>query len=144
MSRDKTTNSYDDIINLPHHVSASRPQMPLRDRAAQFAPFSALSGFGAAIAETGRLTDKRIELDEYEKAVVNDQLNVILERIKDRPVVTLTFFRPDEKKAGGAYVTVTEAVKKIDEYERLVVMADGRKIPIDDIVEIDIEDPRSL
>lgn len=141
MNIDKTRNKYDDIIDLPHHVSKTRPQMPLKDRAAQFAPFAALTGFGAAIAETGRLTDERIELDEYEKAVLNDQLNVILERIKDRPVVTLTFFQPDKKKAGGAYVTVTEAVKKIDEYEHLVIMTDGRKIPIDDIVEIDIAGP---
>lgn len=132
--------AYDDIIDLPHHVSEKHPQMSAHDRAAQFSPFAALTGFGAAIAETGRLTDEKVELDEYEKAALNEKLTEIAENLSERPLVTLTYFLPDSRKAGGAYVSVTDTVKKFDEYEHIVIMANGTKVPIDDIAQIEIED----
>lgn len=137
-SNNQNNRRYDDIISLPHHVSAKHPSMPAADRAAQFAPFAALTGFGAAITETGRLTDEKAELDEYEKAALNEKLSVIAERLDEHPTAAITFFQPDEKKSGGAYVTVTGAVKKIDEYKRRVVLTDGKAIPIDDIMDIEV------
>ena len=129
--------TYDDIIHLPHHVSTKHPHMALLDRAAQFSPFAALIGHGAAIKETARLTDERVELDEYMKNVLNDKLQTIAERLKDKPEIMITYFRPDEKKNGGAYVTVMGTVKKLDAYERVVVMTDRQEIPMDDIVDIE-------
>lgn len=131
---------YDDIINLPHHVSEKHPPMPVGDRAAQFAPFAALTGFGAAITETGRLTDEKVELDEYEKEALNEKLGAIARRIDEQPTVTITYFQPDEKKSGGAYVTVTGVVKKIDVYERVVLLQSGAKISIDVIADITEDD----
>lgn len=129
--------SYDDIIHLPHHVSATRPRMPILDRAAQFAPFAALTGFEAAIRETARLTDKRVDLDEDMKAALSDRLQMIADRMEECPQVSITYFQPDERKAGGAYIVAVETVKKIDEYERVVTMTDGKVIPIDEIISID-------
>lgn len=131
------TNSYDDIIHLPHHVSKTRPQMPVSDRAAQFAPFAALSGYDAAIRETARLTDERLELDEHMKSALSDRLQMIAERIDERPEISITYFVPDEKKDGGAYITAAGTAKKIDEYERIVLMDDGTAIPIDEIISIE-------
>lgn len=127
---------YEDIINLPHHTSASRPHMSAHDRAAQFSPFAALTGYDAAITETGRLTDKKVELDESRKADLNERLCKIQDRMDKLPEVSITYFQPDKKKSGGAYITVTGCVKKIDAYERTVIMQDDTKIPIDDIFEI--------
>ena len=127
---------YDDILNLPHHVSASRPHMPAADRAAQFAPFAALTGYDAAVRETARQTDARLELDECEKEALNDKLRVLDEHLENAPEVTVTYFRPDDRKAGGAYVTVSGAVRKIDGYGRVVILADGGRIPIDEIAGI--------
>ena len=129
-------NPYDDIINLPHHQSATRPHMSAYDRAAQFSPFAALTGYEDAVAETARLTDKKVELDEYGKADLNERLNMIQDTLGEQPKVSITYFLPDKQKSGGAYVTVTGGVKKIDEYEHIVVMLDATKIPIDDIAEI--------
>jgi uncharacterized protein (UPF0248 family) len=131
------TGAYDDIINLPHHVSATRPRMSAIDRAAQFSPFAALTGDDAAIKETVRLTDERVELDEIMKDVLSDRLQIIADRIKEHPEIAITYFQPDAKKKGGAYVTVTDTAKKVNEYERVVVMADGTVIPIDEIISID-------
>lgn len=131
------TKTYDDIIHLPRHVSKKHPQMALSDRAAQFSPFAALTGHGAAIKETARLTDERIQLDEYMINVLSDRLQIIADRLKEKPEVMITYFQPDEKKNGGAYVTATGTVKKIDAYERIVVMTDRQEIPIDDIVGIE-------
>ncbi len=131
------TKTYDDIIHLPRHVSKKHPQMALSDRAAQFSPFAALTGHGAAIKETARLTDERIQLDEYMINVLSDRLQIIADRLKDKPEVMITYFQPDEKKNGGAYVTTTGTVKKIDEHERIVVMADRQEIPMDEIVDIE-------
>ena len=127
---------YDDIIGRPHHVSSTRPHMSAIDRAAQFSPFAALTGFGAAITETARLTDGRIELDDSEKSALNEKLSRIQEKLDGRAEVTVTYFKPDEKKSGGTYLTVKDAVKTIDKYGLNVVMMSGMKIPFDDIVEI--------
>lgn len=132
-------NPYDDIINLLHHTSTSRPHMSAHDRAAQFSPFAALTGYDAAITETGRLTDKRVELDEYRKADLNERLCKIQDQMDEQPEVSITYFQPDKKKSGGAYITVTGCVKKIDAYERTVVMQDDTNIPIDGIFEIEDE-----
>ena len=104
---------YDDIINLPRHVSEARPRMPVYDRAAQFSPFAALTGYEAAVAETGRLTDRKAELDEGEKESINERLNLIQENLDKRPEISVTYFVPDKKKAGGEYVTVPGIAKKL-------------------------------
>lgn len=131
------TGTYDDIINLPHHVSSTRPQMEAIDRAAQFSPFAALTGYDSAVKETARLTDERIELSEDMKDALSDRLQIIADRIKDHPEITITYFQPDAKKNGGAYLTITGTAKKIDEYERVVVLTSGTAIPIDEIISID-------
>jgi len=132
------TNPYD-IINLPHHQSLTRPHMSAYDRAAQFSPFAALTGYEDAVAETARLTGKKAELDEYGKSDLNERLNIIQDTLDEQPKVSITYFLPDKKKSGGEYVTVSGCVKKIDEYEHIVVMLDATKIPIDDIAEINGE-----
>lgn len=128
---------YDDIINLPHHVSKTRPQMSMLDRAAQFAPFAALTGYDAAIKETGRLTDERIELDDDTRASLDMKQAYLFEIIDEQPKISVTYFIPDAKKSGGAYVTVTGNLKRFDEYERLLILTDGKKIPMDDIADIE-------
>ncbi len=130
---------YDDIINLPHHVSTSRPRMSALDRAAQFSPFAALTGFEGAVKETARLTDERTDLDEDAKAALNVRLLMIQEQLGNQPQVSITYFKPDGKKTGGAYITARGCVRTIDEYERTVVMKDGPGIPINDIIKIDSE-----
>jgi hypothetical protein len=131
------TKTYDDIIHLPHHVSTTHPHMAAIDRAAQFSPFAALTGYDAAIKETARLTDERVELDEYMKDSLSDRLQIIADRLKEYPEIAITYFQPDTKKNGGAYVTAISAAKKIDQYERVVIMTDGTVIPIDEIISID-------
>lgn len=131
--------NYDDIINLPHHVSATRPQMHMSDRAAQFSPFAALTGYDAAIKETGRLTDEKIELDEENLKDLNMRFQMLIDHLKDEPEVTFTYFKPDERKAGGAYIEVTGTVKKVDDFERQIVMRNGMKMPMDDILNIEGE-----
>ena len=128
---------YDDIINLPHHVSATRPQMSMIDRAAQFSPFAALTGYDAAIKETGRLTDEKIEMDEDRKAALDMKQAYLIEMIDEQPEISITYFLPDAKKSGGAYVTVSGNLKRFDEYERLLILTDGKKIPMDDIADIE-------
>jgi len=130
---------YDDIINLPHHVSSSRPQMSMIDRAAQFSPFAALTGYDAAVKETARLTDKKIELDEEEKVILNTKLQEILLSCSDNRFATFTYFKPDSYKSGGSYVSTSGIVKRIDELERCVILKEGTNIPIEDIYEIDAE-----
>ena len=130
------SHKYDDIINLPHHVSKKHPQMSLHDRAAQFSPFAALTGHKAAINETARLTDEKQILSEYVIAKLNEQLNLIKENIGTNQTVTITYFVPDDKKSGGAYISNTGVVKKIDEYNRTVIMTDKTVIPIEQISEM--------
>lgn len=136
-------NNYDDIIDLPHHVSATRPQMSMMDRAAQFSPFAALTGYDAAITETARLTDQKIDLDDYEKEEINDKIQLITEHLGEDFEVVITYFQPDSRKAGGAYVDAVGIVKKIDEYDRVIILQDGKKIPIDDILDIDMSGSES-
>lgn len=133
------THCYDDIINLPHHVSAVHPRMSMIDRAAQFSPFAALTGYEAAVKETARLTQERVELDESRKSMLNEKLQMVQELLDERPEITITYYVPDERKAGGAYVSVTGQTKKIDEYERVVVLMDNTVIPIDQIYGIESE-----
>lgn len=130
---------YDDIINLPHHVSKTRPQMSMVDRAAQFSPFAALTGYDAAIKETGRLTDEKVNLSEEEKEALDRKQQILMEWLGDHPALTITFFVPDGKKSGGAYMTKSGNLKKIDEFERVMLLTDGTKIPLDDVVEIESE-----
>lgn len=133
------SNKYDKIINLPHHVSSTRPHMSMIDRAAQFSPFAALTGYDAAVKETARLTEQQIELDEYEKAALDQRILLLQEHLKELPEVTITHFVPDERKDGGKYVSITEAVKKIDTYEKQIVLVDKSKIPIENILSIEGE-----
>lgn len=130
---------YDDIINLPHHVSIKHPHMAPIDRAAQFSPFAALTGHDEAIKETARLTDERMELDENRKELMDARLQLLREHLGEKPTVTFTFFEPDERKSGGAYVTVTGSVKKIEEYENKIVLEEGAAIFIDDIYAVEGE-----
>ena len=132
-------NQYEDIINLPHHVSPTRPQMPMSDRAAQFAPFAALTGYDAAIKETGRLTDDKIELDEEALTTLDMKYQFLMDALDDAPEVTITYFQPDERKAGGKYVSAVGVVRKVDDFERRITMQDGAKIPMDDVLSIDGE-----
>ena len=129
---------YDDIINLPHHVSATRPHMPMIDRAAQFMPFRALTGYEDAVRETARLTDEKIELTEDEKAILDMRLQKLADEISSQPKVTLTYFQPDKKKAGGTYVCVTGQLKRIDDFEGTLVLLGGDRILIEDILDIQI------
>lgn len=122
---------YDEIMGLPHHISKTRPQMPMSDRAAQFAPFAALTGYDAAIKETGRLTDERIELDVEALSALDMKYQLLMEALDEAPEVTITYFQPDERKAGGKYLTATGAVKKVDDFERRITMQDGTKIPME-------------
>ena len=130
---------YNEIMGLPHHISKTRPQMPMSDRAAQFAPFAALTGYDSAIKETGRLTDERIELDEEALTALDRKYQLLMDALNEAPKVTITYFQPDERKAGGKYLTATGAVKKIDDFERRITMQDGAKIPMDDVLSIEGE-----
>ena len=127
---------YDDIIHLPHHVSQNHPQMPMLDRAAQFAPFAALTGYEAAVGETARLTSERRELDAQEAEELNRRLSTLISHLLDRPEATIEYFVPDERKAGGAYVTVTGRVRHVSVPERTLVMEDGTVIGLEDIAAI--------
>ena len=127
---------YDDIIHLTHHVSSTRPHMPMTDRAAQFMPFRALTGYEDAVRETARYTDERIELTEDEKALLDMRLQKLADEISNQPKMTLTYFRPDKKKAGGAYICVTGQLKKIDDHEGALILTGGERILIEDILEI--------
>ena len=127
---------YSDIINLPHHVSHNHPQMPMEARAAQFAPFAALTGYDTVIHETARQTDKQVELEEYDNERLNRIFSELMDSLEEHPMVTVSYFKPDEHKAGGAYVTVTGQLKKIDTYEQIMKMEDGTVIPIGSIMDL--------
>lgn len=127
------TTPYDDIMNQPHHVSRNHPQMPMLDRAAQFAPFAALTGYESAVGEVARLTAEKRELDAPEAEELNRRFAVLIARLPDRPEATIEYFIPDDRKAGGAYVTVTGRVRHISVPEKTLVMEDGTVIPIEDV-----------
>ncbi len=128
---------YDHIINHPHHQSKTRPHMSLLDRAAQFAPFAALTGYDESVNEAARTTDERIELSETQVDELNLIQSYLTEHLSDALQVTITFFVPDKKKAGGKYITKEGIIKKIDEYKKVYVMEDGTVIPIADVLKIE-------
>ena len=125
---------YADIINLPHHVSRTHPQMSMADRAAQFSPFAALTGHDAAIAEAARLTDERPILDESVKQEISDLLQ--LASTDSNLVLNLVYFDPDTRKTGGSYAEITGRIKKLLPHEKLLIMDSGTRIPVADIVEV--------
>ena len=127
---------YDDIINLPHHISKKHPRMSLEARSAQFAPFAALTGYDEVIRETARLTNKRIEINEEMKAIFDEKLLMLKAQIQSKPSITVTYFVPDSKKDGGKYVSVTGKVIKIDEYKQHIILENKIEIPISEIIEI--------
>lgn len=127
---------YDDIIDLPHHVSNTHPHMKICERAAQFSPFAALTGYEAAIKETGRLTDQKMILDECEKEIINQKLWILKENIEEKPKVSITYFVKDERKDGGKYVTDIIRVKKLDLYKNYLV-GEKNRISFSDIIEIE-------
>ena len=149
MAERRFTNKYDDIINLPHHVSAKRPHMAREDRAAQFAPFAALTGHGESVTEAARITGQRIDLDEYEKELLRGRLQYLCGCVEgwnaaglpaeERPLVEITYFLPDLRKEGGEYVLVIAPVKKMDLYARQLVLADGTIVPLDEIIRVESE-----
>ena len=126
---------YDDIINLPHHISKRHPQMSLYNRAAQFAPFAALSGHDDAIEETARLTDEQRELTQGESEELNRKLAYLIQRNENTPVDIL-YFQPDGRKNGGSYRTVSGTIKRIDDLEDRIVLTDGTSIPLDAVSDI--------
>lgn len=128
---------YEDIVDLPPHISTKYPQPTMSERAARFAPFAAITGYEEMVLEEARVTEDWIELDEGTKATLNEKLQIIMESLDSRPIVVFTYFQPDEKKSGGAYVSVTGTVKRIDEYEKCVLLTDGTKLPIECIFEIE-------
>ena len=137
------TRKYDDIIHLPHHVSSRHPQMSPLNRAAQFSPFAALTGHGAAIQDPARLTDAFIELDEDQKERLDEQLQKLREDQSLYPEAEITYFRPDPRKDGGTYVTIRGIVKKIDEYRRTILFADGTIVPMNALFSIELIDGTS-
>lgn len=128
---------YKDIINLPHKQSAKRPHMSLLDRAAQFAPFAALTGYDDAVIEAARLTDEKIEMSEENLNMLNMKYQILVDQLDEEHEVVFTYFIPDASKSGGAYVEKRGVVKKVDDYERLITLYDGTKIPMNDVLSID-------
>ena len=131
------SNKYDDIINLPHHISKKHPQMSLESRSAQFAPFSALVGYEEAINETSRLTFDKKDFDEEYKKILDSKLQIIIDNIKLKPKLKITYFKNELKKDGGNYITIIENIEKIDEYKGLIILKNNKEILINDIIEID-------
>ncbi len=128
---------YDEIMNLPHHVSDTRPQMPMSDRAAQFAPFAALSGYDDAIKETGRITDDKLDLDENELNILDMKFHYLREHLEEESEITFMYFEQDRQKSGGSYTIVTGVVKRIDEYERCIVLHGGIRLAMDNILNME-------
>ena len=133
---DTYSEDYSNIINLPHHVSQNHPPMPMMNRAAQFAPFAALTGYDAVILETGRLTDDFIELDDDDKERLNQKIADLMEKIEEHPSVTVTYFKPDSRKAGGSYSTISGRLKSVDEIQQIMFLEDGTTIPFSCINDI--------
>ena len=132
----KYDRQYDDIINLPHHISKKHPQMSLYARSAEFAPFAALTGYEEAVKETARETNERIDIEDELKSILDGKLQIILEQIKNHPEISITYFIADSKKNGGEYVTVTGLVKKVDLYNQYIYLIDYTEIPINEIIDI--------
>lgn len=128
---------YNDIIDLPYPTSSRHPRMSMESRAAQFAPFAALTGHRAVLDETARLTDQQTEVDEETARILNEQMRLLRERLPSKPSVTISYFEHDTRKSGGAYRTLEGQVAKIDDYDQLLILTDGRKINIPDILAIE-------
>lgn len=133
------TENYDDIINLPHHISVRHPQMPIRDRAAQFSPFAALTGYEGEVKEAARLTEKKIDLSEDQKADLDEHLRLLEDTLPHCPTATFTYFKPDAKKDGGEYIMVKGKLKKLDRIEQCIILMDRTVIPIDCLLSVDSE-----
>jgi hypothetical protein len=131
------TETYDDIIHLPHHVSKRHSQMSLYNRAAQFAPFAALTGYEEAIIETARLTAPKVDMMEDNQQLLDRKLALLSYSLREQPTVSITYFQPDKKKTGGQYLTITGVIKCIRDSERVILMADGKRVSIDTIINID-------
>lgn len=129
--------SYEDIINLPHHVSKTRKPMSLENRSAQFAPFAALTGYGEAIQETSRLTTNKKNLSETEKSIIDNKLRILNSSIKDKPLATITYFVPDSKKSGGKYITESGNIRRIDVINNEIIFVNKKIIKITDIIDIE-------
>ena len=138
MDNDKTfMKNYENIIDLPHHTSDKHPRMSRENRAAQFSPFAALTGYNAEINETARLTDEKLDLSEDRINDINTKLQIVSDNIDECPEVTVEYFVPDERKSGGAYIKKSGNIRRIDEHERILIMKDSCTVPIDDIYSLD-------
>ena len=129
---------YEDILHLPHHVSKAHPQMPLMSRAVQFSPFAALTGYEAAVEETARLTDEKLILDEGQRQLIGERLSFLDAHLKEGPGVIVTYFLPDGRKAGGAYLCAAGRVRKLDPIGETLVLDSGQTIPFDDIYSLEV------
>lgn len=138
--KQKPGNPYEDMLELPHPVSKMHPQMPRRDRAAQFAPFAALTGYEEAVREAARITEEKMILDEDSKVQLDWKLRCLQEKVKEQPIITVTYFVKDERKKGGKYVTVTGVLKRIDSYTHQFILENGEEIPVEDVVSLEIDD----
>lgn len=136
--KEKIENKYMDIINLPHHISKTHSHMSIIDRAAQFAPFAALTGYDGVIKETARLTENRIELDEEEKKNLNEKIKLLHLNILNKPQVEVIYFKTDERKEGGEYISIKGVVTKIDIYEKAIIINKDIRLPLSDIIKIEI------
>lgn len=130
------TDNYDDIINLPHHVSTRHPQMSMMNRAAQFAPFAALTGHSAAIEETARLTESQQELADEDSEILNQKMAYLREAINEHPTISITYFEPDKRKSGGRYMSIEGQLQNIDDYNQTIVLKNGEAIPLKSILDI--------
>ena len=135
---------YSDIIHLPHHVSKTHPQMSMHDRAAQFSPFAALTGYDSAILETARLTKEKILLNEDMQALLDIKFQRLLEHLSEKPLISITFFCLDKRKQGGSYVSISGTVKKLDLLQRILTLEDGMQIFLDDILSIEVHTSTTL
>lgn len=134
--------SYQDIIDLPYQKSTRHPHMARIDRAAQFAPFAALTGHKEAIKETARITEEKRILDDNKKFILNNNLKAIISKIDQQPLIKVVYFQEDKTKQGGQYLTIINQIKNVDEYNRVIILVNSSRIRIDDIYEIELSDQR--
>lgn len=127
------------MLDMPHHVSSRHPQMPMEKRAAQFSPFAALTGYGDAVEEAARLTDQKAELTDEILDGVNLKLNILSDHLQEKPVIHVTYFQKDTRKEGGRYITVTDTIRKIDKFHKVILMDNGTEVPVEEISAIEGE-----
>lgn len=133
-------NKYSDIIEMPHHVSRKHKHMSVSSRAAQFSPFAALSGYDGQIIEEARLTNNKLDIREDSLGRLNETLGDIIERIKEKPLVEVTYFKPDDKKDGGKYVSLSGCVRRVDEVFREMIFTDGSRVSLNDVLDLKIQE----